>query len=862
MEWLSSVVNKLSSTDLFTQFIVSFITVIFVATILSHIKFAYRHLATLRRFKLFCRELNKQDRIVVSELADLERAWTSRHLVITQSDAQNVLEKRDGRYLTRMPLMQTLLPDPLMQGKSIPALLTSIGVAGTFLGITVGLAGFDMKAVGQDSSSLVTSAIVLLEGMKTAFYTSLAGLASSAILMMVTQVVSKLVRGRLSKVNQLLQQQLIEESAVDYLKIIAENNAEKSNSEAQQNSAQAMLTLSEKLGVFFDKMEGVTESFNGERMADRISDAVGQTMEKSVVPVLAEFKNELETLRTIKEDNHQELLTNLVNTIKQDLITPVTVELSKTTDAVNASNTVSEKLNENVTKVLSEVARTVETIDSFNQSTMQKLQEFAKSLQHVLTGFKDDTQSTMQDITHKVEEVLNVSIKGMEAQRDAFDASAQRAADTFEGMGDKLEEALNKRAQSENNLFSEIESRIQSLLKGTSDNFDKQTNTMQDITHKVEEVLNISIKGMEAQRDAFDTSAQRAADAFAGMGTQLEEALNKRAQSESNLFSEIENRIQSLLQGNSDNFDKQTITMQDITQKVEEVLNISIKGMETQRDAFDASAQRAADAFEGMGDKLEGALNKRAQSESNLFSEVEGRIQSLLNSTSDNFDKQTIMLENTGLEASSLMQSAREELEKGLGDIDTKVTGMSRTVQQELESFRIQYQDNLKTFFNDQNNLLEDSLGKQRNNLVEVVDRFKQVFEEEYQTRHGLLKELTEQHDHLQKSANTIQQLAKAIGLTETAAMSELQDIAHTMGRHVGELKKEYMHASSAFKEVTEGLPKAMENYFKQANNSTETFFQSFDQAASKIHNRLAQAADFLVDAKLQDNEFEKAEAL
>ena len=133
---------------------------------------------------------------------------------------------------------------------------------------------------------------------------------------------------------------------------------------------------------------------------------------------------------------------------------------------------------------------------------------------------------------------------------------------------------------------------------------------------------------------------------------------------------------------------------------------------------------------------------------------------------------------------------------------------------------------------------------------------------EEYQTRHDLLQELTLQHQQLQNSASTIQKLAKAIGLTESSTMSELQDIANTMGRNVGELKKEYIMASSAFKEITEGLPKAMEQYFKDANQSTEVFFKSFDDAAGRIHNRLAQAADFLVDARLQDMSYDKSEAV
>ncbi|WP_319781767.1 hypothetical protein [Oceanisphaera sp. IT1-181] len=683
-------------SDWFTWPIVAIIVLALVCAVTFIIKAIVKTSAIVREMDTLSTQLLSKDEVSCDELTEYGQSWARANLSTVLQGDKLIIEKQGGLYLTRAPLYQILIPEFKSPGRSAPALLTSLGVTGTFLGITLGLAGFNIQDVGQDSSSLITSAVVLLDGMKTAFYTSLAGLGSSVIFMIYMQYANRSQNQKIDKVNNKLSQVLREESATNYLKQLVELNHKQDNTDVQQQSAASMLALSQNLGSFMEQLQGVTQSLSGDGMAERISSSVGQAMKESVVPVLSEFKNELTIFREIKEENQQQLLNSLIGTIKEELIVPVTEELSKTTAAVTANTQVSEKLNENVAQVLSEVARTVETIDSFNQSTMQQLQAFAQQLSTVLTGFKDDTQSTMHAITTKVEDVLNISIQGMEAQRTAFDGSAERATLAFEGMGDKLEEALNLRAQSESALFGEMETRIQALLHSTSANFDRQTD----------------------------------------------------------------------------------------------------------------------------------------------------------------------ILEKTGQEAGQLMQSAREELERGLGDIDTKVLSMSKTVQSELESFRTQYQENMTNFFNDQNNLLEDTLGKQRNNLVEVVDKFKQVFEEEYQTRHTLLQELTAQHEQLQKSARTIEQLAKAIGLTETATMSQLQDVANTIGRHVGDLKKEYIQASSAFKEVTEGLPKAMEKYFTHANQSTELFFQNFDEASSKIHNRLAQAADFLVDARLQDMSYDKAAAL
>lgn len=59
--------------------------------------------------------------------------------------------------------------------EQIPSLISTLGVLGTFLGITVGLMAFD-------SNHLDTSIPNLLDGLKTAFFTSLAGMIGSVIL--------------------------------------------------------------------------------------------------------------------------------------------------------------------------------------------------------------------------------------------------------------------------------------------------------------------------------------------------------------------------------------------------------------------------------------------------------------------------------------------------------------------------------------------------------------------------------------------------------------------------------------------------------------------------------------------------------
>lgn len=669
--------------DSLTVSVVSLIVVIFVIVLLRELKQSYSYWSSIStRAKLL-------DQLIAGKSNSqlLENKWVRSNIL----NSKNSIDIKGGYLIIPHSLNKIVGSVYSSNNKTVPALLTSIGVAGTFLGITLGLAEFDMGNVGNDSTALLHSAALLLTGMKTAFATSLVGLVCSAVMLVILKLsMSKANKARNRFIDK-VETNCIERTPFELLKEIANNT----QTESGDQLTEAIGNLSTNLGAQLDKLAGKIGGFNGDELSVKVGDAVSTSLKSEFIPVMKELCAELKNLKEENTINHKLIVSTLIEEMESKLISPISEQLKETASAVNMSNTVNEQLNQNVERMLAEIANTVSTIDTFNQQTMDKLQSFASSLNEILATFKEDTKGTMEDITIKVSSVLEMAEKGMDSQRIAFDESTQKAAVAFEEMGTELDKSLTARTEKEIKLFADIEKRLEALLAMTSESFEEQTKVISE----------------------------------------------------------------------------------------------------------------------------------------------------------------------TGQAASQLMESAQEQLRVGLGDIDNKVLNMSRTVQSELEAFREQYQNNLNDFFNQQNNLLEDTLGKQRNNLVEVVERFKNVFEQEYQTRHNLLQELTAQYEHLQASVATIERLVEAIGLTETSTFSKLEDIARNVGTQVGELKKEYAEASAVFKEISEGLPKAMQKYFETANQSSDLYFKGFDEAASKIHNRLAQAADFLIEAKAFEKSVNEQEA-
>ncbi|EPP4133955.1 hypothetical protein ACUOEB_002195 [Vibrio vulnificus] len=833
--------------------------------------FSYREIVAVIKTKIQLKELGKiklkaSSNVINSKSLKKEQlVWVTDHLVYAPTQDGIVVETKDDLWLTKSPISQMLPSIDSSRYKLIPALLTSIGITGTFLGITLGLSEFTMAG---DSKALLASAAELLEGMKTAFYTSLAGLGTSALFMVWMKISSSVLAKAQKELISTLSSQYFEASPIYYLKNMS-NEGQKEVLEAQLRSASAMELMGEKMEATSQSLAQLGTSFNGEVIAKQISTALAESIETSMTPMLGEIKQELSALKDIKEQSQKELVELLIQEMKSELIAPVVEELSKTSAAVTSSNEITSQLNSNIERVVTSTSETVDTINEFQKETMLKLQSFAESLKGILASFKEDTQGAMTSIASEVNTMLNNASQGMDSLRVAFEQSANKAASAFEGMKNSLEAALDERQNAEKDLFENVTGRINDLLSDISNSFESQTSVLAqtgetasqmmtqaqkdfemsvqqrreeeskmfvEVESRLSNLVENAAKGIENQQSAFEQSADKASSAFEGMKNSLEAALDERQSAEKVLFENVTGRINGLLSEISTSFDNQTSVLAQTGETASNLMN------QAQKD-FEVSVQM------------------RRDEESHLFGEMESRITGLVQNSQAIFQEQAEAIKLVGNEASSVMQSAKSELQQGLGDIDSKVKSMSETVQRELEAFRLQYQENLTRYFEQQNDLLEDSLSKQRNGLNDVVDNFRNVFESEYKARHNLLQELTAQYEKLEASAGTLERVAKAIGLNEASKMAELQDAAHTMSREIALLKKEYAKASATFTDITENLPKAMDEYFTRANESFETFFNDFDQSASTIHNKLSQAAGYLINSQVLRRTFEADEA-
>jgi hypothetical protein len=314
------------------------------------------------------------------------------------------------------------------------------------------------------------------------------------------------------------------------------------------------------------------------------------------------------------------------------------------------------------------------------------------------------------------------------------------------------------------------------------------TGVLQQTSLEIHRAVEQSIQGMIAQRSAFQESAEQASTTFRGIREELQTAL------------------------------------------------------QTQRSAFEASAKQASLTFRGIREELQTALQTRAEVEQQMLKATQTGIIQILTQANSSFQQQTSTLQAVGVQASGLMNDAKDNLVATLGNIHETLTATRQTVEEDLTKFRQEYQANLQMLFQQQNNLLEETLGEQRDGLARVVTNLDHVFQAEAQRRSQLSEEVDRSMNQIRQAAVEVGRLVNAVGLHDSQRLLQLQELARGIGEQVQKVDNSYRELSSSFSDSL----MTWQNHF---NESQTHFFDKADSSMARVCDDLLRTAEVLVAA-------------
>lgn len=599
-----------------------------------------------------------------------------------------------------------LLSYPSVLGKPVPrspvsfapALLTAIGILGTFSGIFLGLRGVDLGNINE-SQQLIEASQKLLMGMKTSFSTSLLGLGAAITFILILSLgankrtsIRNRLRRKLSDIaflenpNHLLSR-LDNEGNIEIAKTLqgVADNLSGFNADVIANAVKSAIASPDSPLVL--ELKQIIHNTSG--LSNLTPKEIASATSENFTVLINPLAEEIKQLRELQESQGQTVET-LVKQLRNELIEPVVTRLDQSAELTKEASAAVTDLKNELGDISTSLAGAVQTIQSFQQDTLTRLQEFAANLQSILGQFRTDTQGVMEQVAVEIKEAVNQSITGMEAQRTAFEASANQASQTFRGIREDLQAALKTQAVQQKQMLQDVQTSTENVLVKANEAFVNQSNTLVTV----------------------------------------------------------------------------------------------------------------------------------------------------------------------GKEASGLMNEAKDNFLGTLNNIDGMLQNTRLTVQQELEQFRLDYQAALQEFFTQQNNLLNDTLGKQREGLAGVVVDSQQTFSEEATQRKEMTIQLDRSLDRVGETVKTVNTLASAMGMNSSERLGQLQELARTIGGEARKVERSYQSMTEQFNIALNDGNEKLNDYLKQANETYTKSIEDADEAAARVCTQLNETshglmsvAEFLVSA-------------
>ncbi len=388
-------------------------------------------------------------------------------------------------------------------GRVAPGFLTIVGVVGTFLGIFVGLLDFDVENIDASVPDL-------LEGLKAAFFTSIAGM-TAALLWKGLQIFLPGAAGDITEDDPARAYRLLEE-------IKEENSGIRQAISGEKDSS--LVTQMQKLrDENRDGNEKIITAFQD--FAKQVADNSVKAIIEALDEVIRDFNNKLseqfgenfarfnEAMGKIliwQEDNQQRIqeLTNqftrttkgitetrdaLVEIAKSvSTIPPVVEDIRTAVGTLENQNKELQILLENIS-TLGEDARAV--IPQIEENINRLTKGFSDHVDQTLTSIRDtvsETGNTMRKMTAEATEDINKITQGFTHH---VNQSLTTMNETVGTIGESMKKAvqeyaseLSKIAEDARKIIADNTNQIERLIQESISKFDSEIKNM------VEKFLN------------------------------------------------------------------------------------------------------------------------------------------------------------------------------------------------------------------------------------------------------------------------------------------------------------------------------------------------------------------------------------
>lgn len=404
--------------------------------------------------------------------------------------------------------------------------LVGLGLLGTFLGLTIGIHGFD----SSNTENIQTSIQGLLGGMGTAFSTSLLGMFLSIVLTWI----DKDRRNRLSKNLYSLTEKLDEQYYIDDIALQSINQKEITNSlytnlrELIENKFKSLESeLSNKITYKNESNETVTigncmrevlaesqqqtkalKSFSTDlaiELNNGFDEVMSRQMKDKILPLMESVDNttkividHIDKMADTVASPASGMMHNVVEELKKSM-TSITEEFRQglSGSATSQLEGLAAQLG-TASKSMSDFPKNMENISATLQVTIDEVKNAISEISNTSANANSETMQRMQEqITMATGEMSNAITQ----VKDVMNGITNTSQEQSKQMIDKLSEAADKMGAFLNGTVNSLAKSVTDSVKNITDDVNsKQTDLLalqEDTTGKTKELLEAFVAGLD-----------------------------------------------------------------------------------------------------------------------------------------------------------------------------------------------------------------------------------------------------------------------------------------------------------------------------------------------------------------------------
>lgn len=523
-----------------------------------------------------------------------------------------------------------------------PTLLTTLGILGTFAGIIAGLLGFDVDNIDESIGAL-------LAGLKTAFTTSLAGMALSILykLIVATGWISpKLTEGvdedeiGVAELYGVMREQAegiaalrsaiggdSEASLVGQMKLMRSDLGDQYK--VTLKAVEPVVPVLEKIGGLMEQQQEAFTQFQDrlwiklQGFADMMSKSATEQVINALKEVISDFNNNLieQFGENFKQLNAAVLeLVQWQENYKQQL-NQMSEQYQQGVQAITQTETAVSHISEE-SKVIPASMQELKSVMEVNQHQLAELQRHLDAFKEI----RDRAVEAVPEIRAQIDE----TVKGMN----------EVAASINDGMSKTTETLVNGLTAASDVVSKEVAASVKAMSEGVNAAAEDAAKGITEAGSKMSEAVVGSSgelqKAIVTGSEEFIQNSQRVNESLQGTSGVIAENSEKSKQMFDDALTETNSVLRNLI-----------ADLKDDSQKLTESYKTASQSLVSETDAIRSSFEQGLTAMrQQLGAELQKMAEQQAQESQRVLSGMSQHADNALKDTGEAVQKQVKMLDD------------------------------------------------------------------------------------------------------------------------------------------------------------------------------------------------------------------------